>query len=718
MMTDYMKYVVRIFFALIFPLSIFAQGHPSLLVTEAKLAALREGVDKYPLLRTSFQHIKNTVDQELSNEINVPLPQDAGGGYTHELHKKNYQTLLNSAIVYQITQDQKYFLRSKQILLQYADKYQSWPEHPKRKENHPSGRIFWQNLNDCVWLVHAIQAYDLILTDLSDKEKQHIEKNLFHPMVEFFMMDHKDIFDKIHNHGTWSIAAVGITGLILGEKEWVDKSIYGSALDKNTGFLKQLDELFSPDGYYAEGPYYQRYALLPFVLFAKALHNYRPELDIYSYRDKLLAKAIETVFQTSYTDGLLFPINDAIKDKSIKSNELVLSNNLVYADIYADPSLLGMAQKQGKVTISDAGLQVATDIFLGKSKAFDYKTTLIRDGKDGKKGGLGIIRNGDESDQQALVLKNTTHGMGHGHFDRLNFLLYDKGGEIFLDYGAARFLNIESKFGGHYLRENNSWAKQTIAHNSIVIDETSQFAANVHNAESHPPIDIALRDEGSIKYMWSSDDKAYPHAKLSRILATITVEEHDKPIIIDISIVKSQQEMRTVDLPYYYLGQVVDQSQEKLTTAGALQTFGQDNGYQHLWLQGSKDLAQKGDYLTLLANYRFYKIHFAHNGTSASINHVHLGANDPDLNLLPTRGVILRQKSTSQAVFAQLVETYGHINPTDETITDAISQVKNFAIDEVNERNIRVSLTISDKNYSITLELTDHIISNVKTIQL
>lgn len=717
-MKNYIKYVVRIFFALFFPLIVSAQEHPSLLITKANLPALREGVKEFPLLKSSFLDIQQAVDAELAHELLVPTPKDAGGGYTHELHKKNYQLLLNSAICFQITQHAKYFNLSKRILTAYAESYQDWPEHPKRKENHPSGRIFWQNLNDCVWLVHAIQAYDLIVSELSVQERDLIEKNLFIPMGEYLMVSHKAVFDKIHNHGTWSIAAVGITGLVLNKPEWVNKALYGSALDKRTGFLKQLNELFSPNGYYAEGPYYQRYALLPFVLFAKALHNYKPELHIFEYRDRLLANAIETVFQTSYTNGLLFPLNDAIKDKSIKSNELVLSSNIAYSDIDTNPALLGIAKKQNKVTISDAGLKVARDISWGKSKEFDYKTILIRDGKDGKKGGIGIIRSGDGDTQQALVLKNTTHGMGHGHFDRLNFLLYDNGFEVFPDYGAARFLNIESKSGGHYLKENNTWAKQSIAHNTIVINETSQFDGNVDRAEHFAPTHIILDDRDTLKYVIASDDHSYPQAKISRALITIQINEFKKPLIVDVSYIHSRKALKTVDLPYYYIGQVVDQSKKDVEATASLQPFGEKNGYEHLWLNSTYPLEPQGAYITLLSNYKFYKVHFASQSPHNTLNHVHLGANDPQINLIPTRGIVLRQENVHDAVFAQLIETYGDINPIDETITDANPVVKNFRITPIEKNNFNINFEAGERVFQLQTDLTDNIISNIQIEQL
>lgn len=56
---------------------------------------------------------------------------------------------------------------------------------------------------------------------------------------------------------------------------------------------------------------------------------------------------------------------------------------------------------------------------------------------------------------------------------------YDNGNEILPDYGASRFLNIEAKYKGHYTRENQSFAKQTIAHNTLVVDETSHFAGDI-----------------------------------------------------------------------------------------------------------------------------------------------------------------------------------------------------------------------------------------------
>src|SRR5258708_19581753 len=62
-----------------------------------------------------------------------------------------------------------------------------------------------------------------------------------------------------------------------------------------------------------------------------------------------------------------------------------------------------------------------------------------------------------------LSRRGDTRGSGDWSSDvcssDLKFLL--QGREIISDYGSARFLNVEQKFGGRYLPENKSFAKQT-----------------------------------------------------------------------------------------------------------------------------------------------------------------------------------------------------------------------------------------------------------------
>ena len=76
------------------------------------------------------------------------------------------------------------------------------------------------------------------------------------------------------------------------------------------------------------------------------------------------------------------------------------------------------------------------------------------------------------------------HGMGHGHFDTLGVTFFNRGEEVLREYGFARWLNVETKFGGRYLPENNSWAQQTVAHNCVTVDGQTQSGADHDRADA------------------------------------------------------------------------------------------------------------------------------------------------------------------------------------------------------------------------------------------
>ena len=79
-------------------------------------------------------------------------------------------------------------------------------------------------------------------------------------------------------------------GYVMRDTSYVNRALYGTKRDNSGGFLRQLDLLFSPDGYYMEGAYYIRYALLPFFQFADAIERNQPSLRIYDCRGQILRR--------------------------------------------------------------------------------------------------------------------------------------------------------------------------------------------------------------------------------------------------------------------------------------------------------------------------------------------------------------------------------------------------------------------------------------------
>ena len=679
-----------------------AQTHPNLMLTAGNIAAVRSGCATSSLLKKSYQEVKAKADKALAEKMDVPVPKDGAGGYTHEQHKNNSQNILACGVAYQISGDPKYAAYIKDMLLLYAAQYEQWPQHPKKKSNQIPGKIFWQCLNDFVWQVTVIQGYDMAYNAIPAKDRATIEQHLFIPIVKYFTTECKETFDLIHNHGTWCLAAVGMTGYVINQPNYVEMALKGSAKDGKTGFLKQLDELFSPDGYYTEGPYYQRYAIMPFVAFAKAIQQNQPQLNIFKFRNNILAKAIHATVQSTYTTGYFFPVNDAMKDKDFSSEEMVYGVDIAYADIQPEADLLDIAKKQGHVVVSDAGLKVSKAIDQGLTKPFGYKSMFLSDGAKGDEGGLGILRYGSNTSQQCVLLKAAAQGMGHGHFDRLNLLYYDNNTEVFSDYGSARFINIESKFGGDYLPENKTWAKQTIAHNTVTVDQTSQYKANLEKSEAAHASLVHFEDKGSIQVVSGREDSAYPGVGLLRSSILFKPEELKKALLIDVFQVNSEADHQ-YSLPFWYQGVITDASFKFSAATDELKAMGKDNGFQHIWLNSNNDLAEPNGYITMLNNNIFYTTHFT--GTSPmKVKLVTLGAGDPNMNLRNERGFILEQHKNGCQAFISITETHGKTDPTSETTSGAKSNIGDIKIISNDVSGLTFSFTVKGVSYTAKLD--------------
>ncbi len=78
------------------------QQHPNLIVTSKGMQLIKNNLGKYPLIDKSIEEIRALVDQELLQEMEIPVPIDPAGGFTHKKHKSNYWTIYRAGLVYQI----------------------------------------------------------------------------------------------------------------------------------------------------------------------------------------------------------------------------------------------------------------------------------------------------------------------------------------------------------------------------------------------------------------------------------------------------------------------------------------------------------------------------------------------------------------------------------------------------------------------------------------
>ena len=654
--------------------------HPNLTVTKADIAQINANIATVPLAQSALKELSARVDASIEKPMSVPVPEDAGGGFTHEQHKRNYQSMYDAALLFNLSKETKYLDYVREMLIEYANLYPTLGLHPKPKEQSP-GRLFWQSLNEAVWLVYTIQAYDMVAAKLNAEDRSEIELKLLRPVADFLSHGQPKTFNKIHNHGTWAAAAVGMTGYVLDDEVLVKKALFGLSMDGKAGFLKQIENLFSPDGYYAEGPYYQRYALMPFVLFGKAIDVNEPARKIFEFKDGALLKAIRTTVQLSY-NGLFFGINDAIKDKGTDTAELVHAIAIAY-QITGDNRLLSVAKEQNQTLLTGYGFKVAQALDNGLAEPFNFTSKQLRDGNAGDQGALTIFRSGFEPGHQALVIKNTSQGLGHGHFDKLNWLYFDNGEEIVSDYGAARFLNIEAKYGGHYLPENNAWAKQTVAHNTLVVDQRSHFGGDWRRGQKSAPEILFYDANDKIKITSASMTDAYPSTRFNRTMAMISHDSLEYPMVVDLVKAKSKTAHK-YDLPLHYQGQLISHNYKFSSNVKALAPLGKSNGYQYLWDRGRGDFADSIGKMTWLNKGRFYT-YSTIGGANQEMIFTQLGANDPNFNLRNDSSLIHRVKSAKNHTFVSALEQHGEYNGRAEFTVGAVSSVKNILHSEVDE---------------------------------
>ncbi len=655
-----------------------------ILLTEAEVELLRKEVGKPSLMGKSIEANRKELEAFMRLPLDVPGHGEAGG-YEHNRHKQNYTYMNLAGHLFLITQEEKYAQFVKDLLAIYAEKYLTFDFHVQKNTN-PTGRLFHQILNEHCWLMFTSLAYSCVASVMTEEERTAVVERIFEPMLDMFTVKYAHDFDRIHNHGIWAVAAVGICGLAIGKPEYLEMSVYGQDRDDTGGFLAQISQLFAPSGYYMEGPYYHRYAIRPTCVFAEVVHRHMPEVDIYNYKDKVIGNTVQAMLATAYPNGEFPALNDASRTMSITDMGVQVAVS-VYSKHYGmDDNILGMAKIQNAVWMHPCGLEL--------SQAYDkaiadreigmpfWPSVELNEGPTGNNGAQGFIRMQDKTgDVSQLVMNYGQHGMGHGNFDTLGITFFNRGQEVLREYGFCRWVNVEPKFGGRYLDENKSYARQTIAHNAVTIDEQCQNGFDVDRADSVHGLPHFFKVEGTeINGMSAFANDHYPNTDMQRSVFMLNLDELEAPLLLDLYRIEGEGEHQ-YDYSHQYDGQIV-RTNFDYQSFGELSTLGDDFGYQHLWKVASGKVQD-----TALVSWLQNNTYYTWLGTSSSAKQngdnevifTRTGANDPSFNLRSEPAFILRSKGES-TLFASVLETHGYFNEEFEQSVNARGQVKDIRV--------------------------------------
>lgn len=690
-----------------------ATEHPFLYLTSDFVRQYRlSGRGAAPLFDRSLADEIALADKAIASGTDIPVPKEASGEGSSNVFNFHRQALQAAAAAWQFTSDKKYAEWIRDILLAYSKMYPTLGWHPESGHSGEPGRLYYQMLDDCEWTVRAAMAYDCIYDFLSRKERKQIENDLLIPSARFLMEGTADnpknefVFNRMHNHGTWADLAVGFVGLVTGTDEFVSKSLYGTDLSgQHGGLLQQIDELFSPDGYYYEGAYYQGYALIPMLMYAQCLDRVMPELDIFHRNGSALLKSAEAMFSLSYR-GRFFKMNDSGPQR-IDSPGNAYAIDIVYA---ADPSQKKLLSIAGgmmkKVLVCEAGYKTALDIRKGEAEEMNFGSMMIRDGKDGGAGAIMVLRSSDGQD--VLTLKACGQGGYHGHFDKLAISYFSDGDEVIRDYGFARYPSLSWKENGRYTALNRSYAMTTVAHNTLVVDTTSHFGGVTPHALPYSPRVLGFNaDKPEFQYMGAVDSCAVPGVRMERWCAMVKADFLEKPVVIDI-LRASGESGHLYDLPFHYEGQLMNLSVPMENNDGVMRPAGSSAGYRHLWKEAGAKGADGAVSLTFLQGERFHTVTTL-TDPATEISLLRLGANDPDFILDRHPALMLRKKGRSVS-FVSCIETHGRYDRGTEHAADVKPSCRDIRISEDNGTSVRFtfeggqSFTVRINNDKMTIE--------------
>ncbi|WP_314139232.1 heparinase II/III family protein [Buttiauxella noackiae] len=358
-----------------------------------------------------------------------------------------------------------------------------------------------------------------------------------------------------------------------------------------------------------------------------------------------------------------------------------------------------MARWQSCVWPGRGALSLCEHLDNSPAQSLSWPSQLVRDGRNGERGAIGILRFRDkEQDDNMALLYWGGHGniagmlsaLNHGHFDGLHLSLFNRGKEFLRDYGFGRWVNIEPKFGGRYIAENSSYCKQTVAHNTVVIDEGCQHnfdkdCAALHHGETH----FFITDDPSGQGMSARCNDYWPGVNQLRTVLMLDLSQCEKPLLIDLFSINST-DLHQYDYCLHGRGQLI-KACSTLAYATQWSPLGNQNGYQHLWdCARSKIEAGQSTQFTWLDGDTFYSATGVLPGGGEFIV-AQTGASDPQFNLRVEPAWLWRTQGTD-VLFATAIESHGYFDEASETSRDARPQVSRVEVLEHNAEQSKVAV--------------------------
>ncbi len=431
--------------------------------------------------------MRNSIDEQLSHSTEVP---DLAGGWIHRyISPENWMPLIfnnqspsehysslgdsytgepydgawrvwrhrelanlarDSALLFYITNEEKYLDVSISILQQYADIYLKFDGDWDADNWMLKGRAMNQALTEALWVYPLILAYDLVSDLMSDADR--IREEFLIPVAETLTKAHDVLIergDAHHNYVAWLLAALACVAFTLDDKALIERVI-----EEDGGFKVNLDTGVFADGMqYEATPYYHNFVALAYAIVALAAQS--KNYDLYSFQGKdgqSIPGMWEAFSQLALPDGTIIEANDgSYWQNSIFDIEICEVYELAFAQT-SEPLyswLLNKAYQRRKTERSGWTALLFAREPLSEDLP-QLRSQLLRSS------GFALLHN----DRWSISVPFGDYVSGHSHLDRMSLNVFP----FSLDAGTPLY-GIE---------ERKTWYQQTLAHNTIVVDCNSQ----------------------------------------------------------------------------------------------------------------------------------------------------------------------------------------------------------------------------------------------------
>lgn len=361
---------------------------------------------------------------------------------------------LDCALVYALDGSRDFGEKACDYLRAYATKYESYELHNNSasglydkhgKRNMGLAKAFSQPLDEAVWLIRLVQAYDCVADLLSAADRALVKDHLIRPAVKVI----KAQSCGIHNHECWHLSAYGLAGLALEDPALVDEAIHSKL-----GLLQQLEKGVRSDNCWFEGAWgYHFYTMAALEPFVTALVN-RGIPPPAAYK-----RLFDAPFGQVTPNWKLPAVNDCARLGFARGDKGELYERAwtwwrddTYAWWLAARPRTTRAYALGGTPLSEN--RRAAPAF----GSVNYGAT-----------GFAVLRSrtpGAKTDlpDNYVAVDFGPYGGGHEHPDKLNLLLYAHGEMLAEDPGCINYGNSR-----HW-----QWYKASLAHNEPVMDGKNQ----------------------------------------------------------------------------------------------------------------------------------------------------------------------------------------------------------------------------------------------------